>query len=114
MLGEGASHESDNTRQTCLMDSEAIEEAFNDHYRLVLKYGAMQTEESQRFTELRWETIPRFCGAKRSPRVSDETSAIIVNGYHNATLHAPAFGKETPKCSALFRTDSTLSKIEVM
>jgi hypothetical protein len=97
------------------MDSEAIEEAFNDHYRLVLKYGAMQTEESQRFTELRWETIPRFCGAKRSPRVSDETSAIIVNGYHNAALHVPAFGKETnPKVFRRFRTDSTLSKIEVM
>jgi hypothetical protein len=60
LLGKRASHEGDNARQTRLMDSEAIEEAFHNHYALAVKRSPVQIEEDQRFTEPGRETISWF------------------------------------------------------
>jgi hypothetical protein len=50
LLGKRASHEGDNARQTRLMDSEAIEEAFQNHCALAVKRSPVQIEEDQQFT----------------------------------------------------------------
>jgi hypothetical protein len=114
MLGKRASHEGDNARQTRLMDSEAVEEAFDDHYGLAMKHSPVQIEENQRFTEPGRETISRFGCAKRSACVSDKSAIFTVNGYHNATLHVPSSLKETnAKVVRGFGTDSPLRKIRM-
>ena len=114
MLGKGASHEGDHARQTRLMNGEAIEEAFDNHYAFAVKRGPVQIEEDQRLTEPRWETISRFGCPKRSPRVSDQSAIFTMNGYHNATLHVPSSLKETnPNVLRGFGPDSPLRKIRM-
>jgi len=112
LLGERASHEGDNARQSRLADIEIIEESFDDNYGLAVKHGPVQIEEGQRFPEPGRKTISRFGLAKRSSCVSDKAAMLTVNGYHDASLHGAWSRKETnPKVLCSFRTDSSLREI---
>jgi hypothetical protein len=112
VLGERASHEGDNARQSRLVDVETIEESFDDNYGLAVIHGPVQIEEDQGFPEPGWETISRFGLAKRSSCISDKVAILTVNGYHDAPLHVALFRKETnPKVLCSFWTDSPLRKI---
>lgn len=94
------------------MDSEAIEEPFDDNYGLAVERSPVQIEENQRFAEPGWETISRFGCPKRSPCISDKSTILTMNGYHNAPLHVPSSLKETnPEVLSGFGTDSPLRKI---
>ncbi len=94
MLRKGASHEGNNTRQTRLMYSQAIEKPFHNHCRLAVKHGPMQIEENQRFAEPGRKAVSRFGCAKRSACIGHESAILAVNGYHNASLHVPLPLKE--------------------
>ena len=112
VLGERASHEGDNARQSCLVDVETIEESFDNNYGLAVIHGPVQIEEDQRFPEPRRKTISRFGLDKRSSCVSDKAAILIVNGYYDAPLHVALSRKETnPKVRRGFWTDSPLRKI---
>ena len=114
-LGERASHEGDNARQSRLVDVETIEESFDNNYGLALIHGPVQIEEDQRFPESGRKSISRFGLAKRSSCVSDKAAILTVNGYHNAPLHVPLPCEETdPEVLRSFRTDSPLRKIVVV
>jgi hypothetical protein len=112
MLAEGATHEGDNARQTRLMNSETVEEAFDNHNGLAVKLGPVQIEENQRFAKPGRETMSRFGCPKRSPCVSDKSAILTMNGYHNAPFHVPSSLKETnSEVLRCFGTDSPLRKI---
>lgn len=112
VLGECASHEGDNARQSRLVDIETIEESFDDNYGLAVIHGPVQIEEDQRFPEPGRKTIFRFALASRSSCVSDKAAILTVNGYHDAPLHVALSRKETnPKVLCSFWTDSPLRKI---
>jgi len=111
-LGERASHEGDNARQSRLVDIETIEESFDNNYGLAVIHGSVQIEEDQRFPEPGRKTISRFGLAKRSSCVSDKAAILTMNGYHDAPLHAALSRKETnPKVRRGFWIDSPLRKI---
>ena len=74
VLGERASHEGDNARQSRLVDIETIEESFDDNYGLAVIHGPAQIEEDQRFPEPGRKTISRFGLANRSSCVSDKAA----------------------------------------
>ena len=115
VLGERASHEGDNARQSCLVDVETIEESFDNNYGLAVKHGSVEIEEGQRFPEPGRKTISRFGLAKRSSCVSDKAAILTMNGYHDAPLHVASSRKETdPEVLCSFWTDSPLGKIVVV
>ena len=115
VLGERASHEGDNARQSRLVDIETIEESFDDNYGLAVIHGPVQIEEDQRFPEPGRKSISRFGLVKRSSCVSDKAAIPTLNGDHNAPMHVALSTKETdPKVLCSFRTDSPLRKIVVV
>jgi hypothetical protein len=79
IFGKGTSYESDDARQTRLMNIEAIEKALNNHEGLAVMSGPVQIEKNQRFTKPGWETISWFHCRKVPPCVSDKSAILTLS-----------------------------------
>jgi hypothetical protein len=97
------------------MDLEAVKETLDYHNTLALANGAMKIEKDPRLAETDRKPIPWLSLTQASSSVGHQNSILIVNRYHDPTLHAAPARKEAhPEVPGCFRADPALREVGVV